>query len=94
MPTPSLPTQPAAYQIRVKGRLGDNWLKGFENLTAAFDGRVTTLTGALADQAALRGLLCWLWDLNLELISVQQLETEPSPEGGTTDFTDFGRKGK
>jgi hypothetical protein len=28
------------------------------------------LTGSLADQAALRGILTRLWDLNLTLISV------------------------
>jgi len=33
---------------------------------------VTTLTGPVADQAALRGILCKLWDLNLTLISIVQ----------------------
>jgi hypothetical protein len=34
----------------------------------------TTLSGAVADQAALRGLLCRLWDLNLTIVSVQRIE--------------------
>ncbi len=34
----------------------------------------TTLTGAVADQAALRGALCRLWDLNLTIVSVQRIE--------------------
>mgnify|MGYP001826307122 FL=1 len=34
----------------------------------------TTLAGAVADQAALRGLLCRLWDLNLTVVSVQRIE--------------------
>jgi len=33
---------------------------------------VTTRTGLVADQAALRGILCKLWDLNLTLISIVQ----------------------
>jgi hypothetical protein len=40
----------------------------------------TTLTGPVADQAALRGLLCALWDLNLTLISVARIETGGKPE--------------
>ena len=36
----------------------------------------TTLTGAVADQAALRGLLCRLWDLNLTVVSVRRVEGE------------------
>jgi hypothetical protein len=40
------------------------------------DGRqVTTLTGTIVDQAALRGILVKLWDLNLTLISVTRVET-------------------
>jgi RNA binding exosome subunit len=31
---------------------------------------ITVLTGRLPDQAALRGILTRLWDLNLTLISV------------------------
>jgi hypothetical protein len=39
------------------------------------DGRpVTTLTGELPDQSALRGLLAKLWNLNLALISVNRKE--------------------
>jgi len=34
---------------------------------------VTTLAGPVAGQAALRGILCKLWDLNLTLISVRSL---------------------
>ena len=34
---------------------------------------VTTLTGPVADQAALQGTLCKLWDLNLTLTSTRSL---------------------
>ncbi len=34
----------------------------------------TTLTGKVTDQAALRGILCRLWDLNLAILSVCRLD--------------------
>jgi hypothetical protein len=34
----------------------------------------TVLTGSLADQAALRGVLTRLWDLNLDIISVIRID--------------------
>jgi hypothetical protein len=39
----------------------------------------TTLLGTVVDQAALRGVLCQLWDLKLVLISVARVD---SGEGG------------
>jgi len=67
--------QPAAYQIKVQGRLDERWTDWFSGLTITFESEgdgatITTLTGAVADQAILRGILCKLWDLNLTLISV------------------------
>ena len=38
--------------------------------------RVTTLTGAVADQARLRGILSKLWDLNMKVVSVSHIESE------------------
>jgi hypothetical protein len=41
----------------------------------AVDGSpVTVLNGSVLDQAALRGLLTQIWDLNLTLISVTRVE--------------------
>ena len=37
---------------------------------------ITTLTGPVADQAALRGILTKVWDLNLTLISVTRIERD------------------
>jgi len=37
--------------------------------------QVTILSGEVVDQAALRGLLNRLWDLNLVLRSVQQFDS-------------------
>lgn len=59
------------YRIRVRGRLGQEWAGWFEDLTLTqeADG-YTVLEGPLSDQAALRGILSKIWDLNLEVISV------------------------
>ena len=63
------------YQIRVQGELDNRRLDWFEGMTmglerASDDTLITTLTGLVADQARLRGILTKLWDLNLKLISV------------------------
>jgi hypothetical protein len=63
------------YQIRVEGRLDKRRSDWFEGMTmgierAGADTVITTLTGPVADQARLRGILSKLWDLNLTLISV------------------------
>lgn len=64
------------YQIRVRGRIDTQWSGWFENLTISVEARtgITILEGRLADQAALRGILNKLWDLNLTLISVTRTD--------------------
>ena len=59
------------YEIRLKGHLDDRWAKWFEGLTITLeeDGD-TLLTGPVADQAALHGLLKRVRDLGLHLLSV------------------------
>ncbi len=65
------PAQPLVYQIRLKGQLGSQWADWFEGLvvTVEEDGD-TLLTGPVADQAALHGLLKKIRDLGISLISV------------------------
>ena len=69
------PNQPAAYQIRIKGQLDPQWKVWFEGLTITQeeDGD-TLLTGPVADQAALHGLLKKVRDLGLPLVSVSPVE--------------------
>ena len=73
-------TQPI-YQIKMQGELDSSWSAWFSYMTITFDGDVTTLTGAVADQSALRGLLTKLWDLNLDLISVNRVQDTLACEG-------------
>ena len=66
--------QHRVYQIKMQGRLDESWSGWFGSMAITFEGDTTTLTGAVADQAALRGILSRLWDLNLALISVNPIE--------------------
>jgi hypothetical protein len=71
------------YQIKVQGKLDEGWSDWFSGMTVTFEAGsapITTLTGAVADQAALRGMLCKLWDLNLTLISVRRIEADGKKE--------------
>jgi hypothetical protein len=70
-----------AYQIKVQGRLDENWSDWLNGMTIEFENEcdgppITTLTVAVADQARLRGILSRIWDLNLTVISVAQIESE------------------
>jgi hypothetical protein len=70
-----LPPQPdMVYQIRLKGHLGRQWTDWFDGLTITLeDSGDTLLTGPLADQAALHGLLKKVRDLGLTLLSLNQV---------------------
>jgi hypothetical protein len=71
---------PARYQIRVRGHLGATMLRAFPALHAETRGADTLLQGAVADQAALHGVLARVEALGLELIEVRRLPREPEPE--------------
>ena len=67
------------YQIRVRGRLGQTIRSAFPALQARAEGGDTVLTGALADQAALYGVLAEAEALGLELIEVRRLPPRDEP---------------
>jgi hypothetical protein len=67
---------PARYQITLRGRLGESWSDCFHGMTITREREATTLTGDIADQAALRGIMGRIWDLNLTVISVNLIEQE------------------
>ena len=68
------------YQLRVRGRLGETIRSAFPALQARVDGGDTVLTGVLADQAALYGVLAEVEALGLELIEVRRLPPEEPRE--------------
>ena len=68
------------YQIKVQGTIDESWSEWFGGMTIVSEttgdgSSITTLTGPVADQAVLRGLLTKLWDLNLTLVSVMRMGT-------------------
>lgn len=67
--------QPAIYQIKLKGQLDAQWTGWFGDLTVAMteDGD-TLLSGPVADQAALHGLLRKVRDIGIPLVSVNELK--------------------
>jgi hypothetical protein len=73
----SLPTltQPAAYRIRIAGRVKNGWsdfMLGLQEAHVQEDGAtITELTGTVPDQSALFGLLCHIRDMGLPLILVE-----------------------
>ena len=68
------------YQIRVRGRLGQMIRAAFPALRARVDGGDTVLTGVLADQAAVYGVLAEAEALGLELIEVRRLPSDEPRE--------------
>ena len=67
----------AHYRIRLKGCLDVKWSDWFEEMTISSKGTETILTGPVADQAALHGLLIRIRDLNLTLLSLECMGPEP-----------------
>jgi hypothetical protein len=66
--------QPLVYQIRIKGHVSPQWTDWFEGLAITLEeSGDTLLTGEVADQAALHGLLKKVRDLGMPLLSVNPI---------------------
>ena len=74
--------QRAAYRIEVQGAIGTSWAAWFEGTAIEWRAGIIAIN-ATVDQAALRGLLCRLWDLNLVVMSVNRVEADALATGGT-----------
>ena len=75
-------------EIRVSGQMDRNWSDWFGGLTIVYTPcGETVLAGPIRDQAELRGILCRLADLGLELISV---DTSPQVEEALKDHSRGG----
>lgn len=71
------PGQPTIYEIRIDGHLDREWSDWFEGLTITPEEDGTTLlSGPVADQAALHGLLRKVRDLGVPLISVNPAQPD------------------
>ena len=65
------------YEIHLQGELDAAWSDWFEGMgvqVAKHESHptMTTLSGPVPDQSALRGILNQLWDLNMTLVSVRR----------------------
>lgn len=69
------------YEIRVDGLLDERWSQWLNGLSLRLEQNETVLTAAVPDQAALRGLLNRIWDLNLEVISLSRLPVKAGSGG-------------
>jgi hypothetical protein len=65
------------YEIRLKGHLEARWVQWFDGRTITLEENGNTLlSGPLADQAALHGILKKVRDLGLTLLSVNSVEPD------------------
>ena len=73
-----IPTShPQYYEIRLKGHLEARWVKWFDGLAITLEENGNTLlSGPVADQAALHGLLKKVRDVGLPLLSVNPIEPD------------------
>jgi hypothetical protein len=63
-----------SYEIKVKGEMDPTWEEWFEGLAFTHDGEGNTaLTGTIVDHTALHSILLKIRDLNLKLISVNEI---------------------
>lgn len=66
---------PAVYRITVRGNLEDKWSAWFEGFSInPYGNKDTVMSGVVADQAALHGLLAKIRDLGLPLLEVKRLQ--------------------
>jgi hypothetical protein len=71
---------PYKYEITVQGELDERWAKWFEDLTISpTPSGETIISGVVADQSALHGILNRIRDLGLELISIQRKTLDERP---------------
>lgn len=77
------PDQPIVYQIRLRGELDRMWSQWFDGLAITWCDGDTLLTGPVADQAVLHGLIRRIRDLGVTLISIKRLEAGAEPDPRT-----------
>ena len=81
MPTSEERSAITHYEIRVEGRLEEDWAVWFEDMalsveTAEGGPTTTIMRGPVGDRAALHGLLNRIRDLGLHLLLVRRVEAE------------------
>ena len=77
------------YEIVLEGELTDkyiDWFNGFfrEKIYSADGKDMTTVSGLAVDQSHLRGVLMKIFDLNLDIVSIQRIP-DPALKGVKND---------
>lgn len=75
--------KPTQYEITVRGRLSETLMAAFRGLAATPVPAGTVLSGEIADQAALFGVLARIESLGLELVDVRRAGTHSNSTGGS-----------
>jgi RimJ/RimL family protein N-acetyltransferase len=84
MTTTTVSTGSTTYELRLAGHLDDHWSAMLGDLTLARrDDGTTTLTGSLADQAQLHGVLARVRDLGATLLTLGIVDTTHPAETST-----------
>jgi hypothetical protein len=74
-------TEAGRYEIRLTGHLDGRWAAWFDGFGISNSGDGTTvLSGLVADQSALHGLLQKVRDTGLPLVSVTRVRSGPPDE--------------
>jgi hypothetical protein len=66
------------YAIVIRGTLGQPLVGPLEGMAVEVAGEESVLTGDVVDQAQLQGVISWLSDLGIEVVSI-------NPLGGADD---------
>ena len=64
------------YEIKLQGHLDPKWSEWFYEMAITHDHEITILCGPLPDQTVLHSVLDRIRDLNLPLLSVQQITSD------------------
>ena len=78
-------TSPTRYEIELRGRATHRVLRPVvdEFRIESTDAGTTRLVGEIRDPAHLHGLLAHLTAMNVELVAVRRLDTDPHHQEGT-----------
>lgn len=79
-PTSGQPGQVARLPCRIvlEGELSERFQPAFGGLRIRREAGYTELTGTVADQAQLHSLLGWIFDLGMEIVSVDTRSASPA----------------
>ena len=69
-------TEEGFCEIRVKGRLEAGWAEWFDSMNVETEADTTVISGVIADQSALQGVMEKISMFGLKVISIKYGETE------------------